>query len=571
MVLRKIGTLLDVKTWLDLQNVYEKWHDFPPDRLTLTGSRESGRMFHPLEFPPASVNFSVINLDRVYGGPSVPPGGACELVASYLTYVPRFGEKIRVINLTGQYVTAKQVSQLFSESLSPRLPNLQSVSLRIFNRHSNPRLYEMSAPPRLEHLEVCLELLSPQLTRRMLQSFLPLMHKVKHLGWYRFFAGEDDISTIIRTPLESLKIIEVMQETLPQFGTYPSASMPSLERLIVHNHQFSYSVNLKQIYESIWQPFSFDHHMLVQQNAHKNEFSGRTAVLTLTDHAEQLEQIKRRPSVHKVRLNVIHYWPWDVLINEVLPILSTLRHLDEVVINTREILPYMSSYEKRTLMGHLHEQFQFTAVRQLEFDSNAEVASIDPYITFMRLFPKLDTLVNPPMQCFKDVQICKGLRRESLLCLRKLVVCKTHDGCINDISRCVLRWKNLDAFLIKYHDDDTEWMTVLIDKLAKHRNLRHLCVIAGSTQIIHEAGPLPTREKIEELAGAWSDRDWISMFFIATYNLGRQVNFIIAIHLGHGTIKFVEANDQPFTAILHSFPQFYTLFWQYTGSKLYPK
>ncbi len=264
IVLRKIGALLDVKTWLSLHNVYEQWQYFPPDRLTLTGSRESGRMFHPLEFPPANVSFSVINLDRVYGAPSVPCGGVCELVAAYLTYVPNFGESIRVINLTGQYVTAKQVSQLFSASLSPRLPNLKSLSLRIFNRHPNPRSYEMFAPPSLEHLEVCLELQAPQFTRRMLQSFLPLMHKVKHLGWYRFFTGEDDISSIIRAPLESLKTLEVMQETLPQFGIYPLACMPSLERLIVHNYQFSYWVDLKKSYECIGQPFGVNYLTLMK-------------------------------------------------------------------------------------------------------------------------------------------------------------------------------------------------------------------------------------------------------------------------------------------------------------------
>ncbi len=106
-----------------------------------------------------------------------------------------------------------------------------------------------------------MELLSPQFTRRMLQSFLPLMHKVKHLGWYRFFASEDDISSIIRTPLESLKILEVNQERLLQIGAYPLDSMPSLERLIVHNYQFSYWVDLKQIYESVGQLFSFDQRM----------------------------------------------------------------------------------------------------------------------------------------------------------------------------------------------------------------------------------------------------------------------------------------------------------------------
>ncbi len=194
-------------------------------------------------------------------------------------------------------------------------------------------MYKMFASPRLEHLEVCWEFLSPQFTRQMLQPFLPLIQKVKHLGWYRFFGGDD----IFRVPLVSHKTLEVMQEALWRFGTYPSASMLSLEHLIVQNHQFSYSVNLKQIYESVGQPFSFDHPMLVHQNAHKNELCSRTARLTLTDHAEQLEQIQRSPNVHTVMLNDILHWPWDVLMNEVLPILSTLCHLHEVIIDTREI------------------------------------------------------------------------------------------------------------------------------------------------------------------------------------------------------------------------------------------
>ncbi len=307
-------------------------------------------MFHPLEFPPTNVSFPVINLDRVYGGPSVPCGGICELIASYLTYVPNFGESIRLINLTGQCVTAKQVSKLFRKSLSRRLPNLQSVSLRIFNRHLDMRMYKIFPHPSLEHLELCMEVLAPYFSLRMLPPFLPLIQKVKHLGWYRLFG----VHCIFQVPLESLKILEVMQETLPEFGTYPSASMSSLERLIVHNHQFSYSVNLKQIYESVGQPFIFDHLMGVQQNAHKSEFCSRTALLTLTDHAEQLEQIQRSPDVHTVMLNDILHWPWDVIMNEVLPILSALCHLDEVIIDMREIRPYMASYEKHALMDHLH-------------------------------------------------------------------------------------------------------------------------------------------------------------------------------------------------------------------------
>ncbi len=570
IILRRIGALLDTESWLSLLKVYEQWQYFPPDRLTFTGSREAGRKFQPLEFPPPNVNFSEINLDRIYGGPSVPCGGVCGLVASYLTYVPNFGESIRVINLTGQCVNDKQLSQLFSASLSLRLPNLRSLSLRIYNRYSNLQTYEVIAPPGLEHLELCLVYTSADFLQQMLQPFLPLIQKVNHLGWHCFSAGKDDMNSIFHVPLESLKIIEIMQGTSQQIGTYPSPCMPSLERLIVHNFQFSYWVDLKQIYESIGQPFRVDQRMLAKQDAHKNEFCSRTAVLNLTKHAEELEQLKRNPTVQKLILFVIRQWKWKLLLNEVLPILSTLNQLEEVIIAPRSINPDISSHEKRELMDHLHEQFQFPSVRDLQFNASTECADIYPYITFLRLFPKLDTLVDPPLVCFKDVQICKCSRRESLLCLRTLVVSQAHATCINDISRCVLRWKNLDAFLIKY-EGDIEWITFLMDKLAKHKNLRHLCVIARTTQPIRNACPLPTREKIEEIAGAWSHRDWLSMFFIATQRGERRISYISAIHHDHGTTKYKELQNVSFDSLLYTFPQFYTLFWQYAKPQWFPK
>ncbi len=520
-------------------------------------------MFHPLQFPPANVNISEINLDRVYGGPSVPYGGVCELVAAYLTRMPNFGESIRVINLMGQCVTAQQVSQLFSASLSPRLPNLKSLSLCIYNRYSNLHLYETTAPPCLEHLELCLENASLHLTRLMIQPFLPLIQNVKHLGWYHRLLSKGDINSIFRVPLESLKILEVMSETVDQLGTYPSPSMPSLERLIKHD---SYWVDLKQIYASIGQPFRVDQCILEQQISHKNEFCSRTAIVNITDDAE-LVQLKRNPVVSKVMLYGIRYWSWELLLNKVVPILSTLNELEEVTIETRIFcFPDNSSYEPCALVDL--EQFPCPSVRHAQF-TNAWVADIDPYIKLLGLFPKLDTLVNLPMPCFKDVQICKGLRRESLLCLRKLVLCQAHVSCINDISRCVLRWNNLDAFLIEY-GGDLEWMSVLMDKLAKHKNLRHLCVIAHTKQIIQGAHPVPIRQKIEELAGAWSYRDWISMFFIAIQPVGHQLSFISAIHHGHGTIKYRESQDTEIDFMPHAFPQFYTLFWQYAKPQLYP-
>ncbi len=116
----------------------------------------------------------------------------------------------------------------------------------------------------------------------------------------------------------------------------------------------------------------------------------------------------------------------------------------EVIFDARFILPDILSNEPCALVDHLHEQYQLPSVRHLQFSVNAKVANIETYITFLQLFPKLDTLVNPPMECFKDAQICKFLRRQTLLCLRKLVLYQTPASCINDISRCFLRWKNLD-------------------------------------------------------------------------------------------------------------------------------
>ncbi len=66
-VLRKIAILLDTESWVTLQNAYEQWRLFPPDRLTLTGSREAGRMFSSASFPPANSSFSIIELESTGG------------------------------------------------------------------------------------------------------------------------------------------------------------------------------------------------------------------------------------------------------------------------------------------------------------------------------------------------------------------------------------------------------------------------------------------------------------------------------------------------------------------------
>ncbi len=223
-------------------------------------------MFHPLEFNPPYAEFSEITLDRVYGGPPLPTGGVCELIASYLTYMPNFGESIRVINLMRQCVAPKHFSQLFSASLTPRLPNLKSVSLRIISPLLEEHMYEMFAPVRLEHLELCMNCSPLEVTQWILEPFLPLLRKVKHLAFYRYNSGEEYMASLFPEPLESLKIFETNQEVLGQFRTYPIDFMPSLQRLIVHNYQFSYWMNLKQIYEDTGEPFSVEPHVLDRTN-----------------------------------------------------------------------------------------------------------------------------------------------------------------------------------------------------------------------------------------------------------------------------------------------------------------
>ncbi len=109
--------LLDLGSRVGLQNAYEQWHLFPQDQLTLIGSREAGRMFSSAILPPANASFSIIELDPIYRGPSLPFGGACQLITKYLTRAPQFGQLLRVLNLTGQHVLPQQVSELFSETL----------------------------------------------------------------------------------------------------------------------------------------------------------------------------------------------------------------------------------------------------------------------------------------------------------------------------------------------------------------------------------------------------------------------------------------------------------------------
>ncbi len=59
--------------------------------------------------------------------------------------------------------------------------------------------------------------------------------------------------------------------------------------------------------------------------------------------------------------------------------------------------------------------------------------------------------------------------------------------------------------------------------------------------------------RVMSLSNTKPNRDWLSMFFIATRRLGGLVSFISAIHHGHETIKYEEVHNAPFNLILHKY------------------
>ncbi len=523
-------------------------------------------MFTSAEFPPAAASFSTIDLDPVYGGTLLPCGGACQLITSCLTNVPHFGESLRVLDLTGQYVSPEQVSQLFSETLSPRLPKLKSASFRLFIIDPTLCISTAVAPPEIEHLELHMEILAPQFIRWMIQPLMPLMKKVKHLGWYRGFVHVYDMEEIlIRGRLDSLKTLETREEYLLQFGTFPSNSMPSLERLIVHNNQFSYSVDLKQIYGTIGRPFPIKQNMFNEYKQYRDVIRGTTAILHLKKNVDGIEAIHSRPETSELLLFPRENWACDLLEFEVLPLMLTLVNLDSVVVLSSEHLSCYSTLGQLSNLDELHKAFQFPSVRQLEFIGDVGDLSNDLHATFLRMFPNLDTLLNPPIRCFDESQSCNQIE---LACLRKLVLLHARAAWNNEIAKCLHQWPTLDAFFIRY-EDDMHWPVALMDELAKHRSLRHLCIIVEARR---KTCHLLTREVIEGLVDAWADRDWVSMFFIwhACFFASPATSIISAMHEDDGSIKYEEMCNISFHKIVLSFPQCYTLFWQHAVSPLFP-
>ncbi len=326
-------------------------------------------------------------------------------------------------------------------------------------------------------------------------------------------------------------------------------------RVIVRDKRFSYSVDLKQIYGSIGQPFHLRQSVRDEYKQYRGLVSNTAAFLYLKKNVEGMDEIHFIQEIRKITIRPMKNWALDLLEFELLPFMSTLANLDTVLVRSSECFARYTSLGQRSNIHELQKNFQFPSVRHLEFIGEAKDLSNDIHTAFLCMFPNLDTLVNPPIQCLKQIG-----NHFALSCPRKLVLLHTVAEWTNEIVKCIHQWQNLDALFIRY-EDGTRWPIALLDGLAKHKSLRHLCIIIeprGDTCC------LPARETIEGLVDAWSNRNWMSMFFI--WNPLHRVNctcMISAIHEDNGSIKYEEMRGVKYEKIVLAFPQFYTLFWQY--------
>ncbi len=237
--------------------------------------------------------------------------------------------------------------------------------------------------------------------------------------------------------------------------------------------------------------------------------------------------------------------------------MSSLVNLKEVHLSERFMSAYYSSFGQTYNFDELHKAFKLCSVRHLTFKGRAKCPNSDLHMSFLRMFPNLETLINPPVDCLKGDSNASAR-------LRKLVLLNVRGSQTNDIMMCVLKWQALDALLIHY-EDFVQWPLLLMDGLRNQNSLRHLCVVVETSPSSQKAWHLPTRVMIGELADAWANRDWVSMVFIwgPIFKSTPEINMISAIHHDDGNIKYDEMHEVTLDKIVSSFPQFYTLFWQY--------
>ncbi len=89
-------------------------------------------------------------------------------------------------------------------------------------------IYHRPVPtPRLEHFEVCVQ---QCLCKQVSETILPLLRKVKQLGWYRGDVGVPTFENVFKGPLQSLEVVETATRLLFPFGVGPIGMYAISER-----------------------------------------------------------------------------------------------------------------------------------------------------------------------------------------------------------------------------------------------------------------------------------------------------------------------------------------------------
>ncbi len=596
ILLKRIVAYLDTKTWLYLYEAYESWCNFPPERLILSGSPEAGGLFSSPCFPPANCQISTIELDPLNGGPLPPNAGICQLLTTYLTRSPDFSQSLRILNLSRQCVFANDVARLFSKHSSHYFPSLTSLSLRLI---CDTVIIDhgIVPPPRLKHLEICVQ---QCLCEQVSEIILPLLTKVKHLGWYRADNTFRKFADVCNAPLQSLEIFETSDQLISGYHSDALNVMPSLKNLIVHDGVSIYSVDIKALQEHGHSIMDF---WRLQWPDIKKVIYRKTVYIDfrfVPDRYEHLrgnhairELILRPPGIDcKLPVN-------ERLVESVLPLMSTFANLEKVIIANSCISSWC---DKRRPIENLSERFQFPSVRELHFAISVETwsdtwdsSSSDDYIdtfftkfesryedpcdplldTFIRMFPNLDTLVIPNLHRLPDEPACTEMAAVPLPRLRKLIlIFQRLRGPSTARLNWPRQWENVEILLIDIFRF-TGWPRGLLALLKEQRNLRHLCVVGEVTSRYSRSrkffAKLAMKDKLNQFVKAWEGRNWQTIIFLTRERFNQEITLYCLHRNDDGSIVYNELHRKPCDLLCFLFPQFYTLFWQYIWPQLFER
>ncbi len=146
----------------------------------------------------------------------------------------------------------------------------------------------------------------------------------------------------------------------------------SLEHLIVHNYQFSYSVNPREIHFSKGKHFDIKENVLDDYKQYRNVLRYTRAILYVKDKVEGIGDIFCVQEIREITLHVSENWACDKFESEVLPLISTLVNLDSVFVTSNKSFACYSASAPRSNIEELQKTFQFPSVGHLAFRGEAE-------------------------------------------------------------------------------------------------------------------------------------------------------------------------------------------------------